>query len=105
MLYKYVNSKHRRAELGLTGDIETEMKDAGDWPVNYAVIRLEDVLLMYAEILVSKNDINGAMNIVNRIRTRMGCDAETAKDATHAMELIKRERRIEFLGRVFVGLI
>lgn len=98
MLYKYVNSKHRRAELGLTDDIETAMKDVYDWPINYAVIRFEDVLLMYAEILVSKNDVSGAMDIVNRIRTRMGCDAEIASNATHAMELIKRERRIEFLG-------
>jgi len=98
MLYKYVNSKPRRAELGLTDDIEPSMTNNIDWPINYAVIRFEDIMLMYAEILVSKGDIDGAMDIVNRIRTRMGCDAEVTNNANEAMSFVKRERRIEFLG-------
>ena len=102
-IYKFLNSYPKRAELGFTTDIQSIMTARGEWPVNYPVIRYEDVLLMYAEILASEGT-NGdgtvntttALGIVNKIRERAGCTPET--DATKAMEFIKRERRIEFAG-------
>jgi hypothetical protein len=94
--YKYLNSLRKRAELGYTGNIESAMRDFNDWPVNCPVIRLEDVLLMYAEILVTKNNISEAIDIVNRIRTRAGCDPVTVSNPDQAMYVVKRERQIEF---------
>jgi hypothetical protein len=92
--YKYMNSIPKRTALGFA-NIDGTLKDDYDWPVNFPVIRYEDVLLMYAEILAAKNDANGAMAIVNRIRTRAGCTAETAANAAEALKFVKRERRVE----------
>lgn len=96
ILYKYTNSKPKRKELGLTADIETSMLDYNDWPVNCPVIRLEDMMLLKAEILVSKGLIGDAMAIVNKIRTRAGCDPEaTDISAEKALSFVKRERQLE----------
>jgi len=89
----------KRQSLGYTGNFESEMKDYNDWAVNYPVIRIEDIMLMYAEVLLNKHgDISGAMSYVNKIRQRAGCDAVTAATATDAMKAVKQERRIEFAG-------
>lgn len=98
IIYKYLNSLKKRAALGYTANIETTMKDYNDWPVNFPVIRFEDVLLMYAEILVKKNDISGAMTIVNRIRQRAGCDDAIATNSDEALMAVKLERRIELFA-------
>lgn len=97
MFYKYLPSKRKIEALGFSMDVETGMKDYLDWPVNLPIIRYEDILLMYAEILTTK-DIGEAMKIVNRIRKRAGCAPETAQNAEEALSFIKRERRIELLG-------
>lgn len=99
MIYKYTNTLRKRVELGYTANIEPSMKDAYDWPVNYPVIRLEDVMLMYAEILVNKHsNISEAINIVNSIRARAGCDAVKAATTGEALKAIKKERQLEFCG-------
>ncbi|MDU1905898.1 MAG: RagB/SusD family nutrient uptake outer membrane protein [Dysgonomonas sp.] len=99
MIYKYTNTLRKRAELGYTSSFESEMKDYNDWPVNYPVIRLEDVMLMYAEVLANKHgNVTEALNIVNKIRTRAGCDLATAGSPEEALKVIKKERRIELCG-------
>jgi hypothetical protein len=98
MLYKHLNTKKKRQSLGFTDNIETDMKDARDWPVNFSVIRLEDILLMYAELLAGEGQIKESMDIVNRIRSRAGCDAVTATSSSDALSLVKRERRVELMG-------
>ncbi len=98
MFYKFFPTKRKIAALGMSLDIESSMKDYNDWPVNYPILRYEDVLLMYAEVLASKNDISGAMNIVNKIRLRAGCDPETATTGAQALKYVKNERRIELMG-------
>ena len=85
-----MNSFRKRAALGFTANIETDMNDYSDWPVNYPVIRYEDVLYGYAEILTSKGNISAAMDIVNKIRSRAGCDLETVSNAGEALNFIKR---------------
>ena len=97
MFYKYLPTKRKIAALGLSIDAESDQKDNYDWAVNYPVIRFEDILLMYAEILATK-DVAGAMKIVNRIQERAGCDPESASSSSEALELVKRERRIELMG-------
>jgi len=100
MFYKYTNSIRKRAALGYTTNIETAMKDYNDWPVNYPVIRLEDVQLMYAEVLLNKHsDVAGAIGIVNKIRTREGTNlVSTALSVPDALLAVKAERRIELCG-------
>lgn len=98
MFYKYLNTKPKRATLGFTENIESGMKDYRDWPVNYPVLRYEDVLLMYAELLAGEGNPTGAVGIVNKIRQRAGCDEVSASSAAEALNLIKKERRLELFG-------
>lgn len=98
MFYKYLNSKRKRAELGFTANIEASMQNFEDWPVNYPVIRLEDVMLMYAEIQVEKGNTAEAMDIVNKIRKRAGCDELNETDAGKVRTAVRAERRLELMG-------
>ncbi|MDD4970636.1 MAG: RagB/SusD family nutrient uptake outer membrane protein [Paludibacter sp.] len=100
MFYKYTNSIRKRAALGYTANIEAAMKDYNDWPVNYPVIRLEDVQLMYAEVLLNKrSDITGAIDIINKIRARAGADlVSNSLSVSDALLAVKAERRIELCG-------
>jgi len=97
MFYKFMPSIRKIAALGMSIDAEADMKDYNDWGVNLPIIRLEDVMLMYAEILSAKNP-TGAMAMVNKIRERAGCTAETASSAAQALAYVKEERRIELMG-------
>ncbi len=100
MYYKYTNSLRKRAALGYTTNIETGMKDYNDWPVNYPVIRIEDVELMYAEVLLNKyGNVINAINIVNKIRVRAGSDPySTSLSVSDAMVAVRLERQIELCG-------
>lgn len=100
MFYKYFNTLRKRAALGYATNLESTMKDYNDWPVNYPVLRLEDVQLMYAEVLLKKNsDIAGALFYVNKIRQRAGCDQyPTTLNVAQAWDAVKKERRIELMG-------
>ena len=71
----------------------------GGWPMNFPIIRLEDMMLLYAELLVSDGDVSGAMAIVNKIRTRAGVAIRpTNCSASDALEFVKKERKLEFFG-------
>jgi starch-binding outer membrane protein, SusD/RagB family len=101
MFYKYMNSLRKRTALGYGAvNIETAMKDNYDWPVNYPVIRLEDIQLMSAEILLNKhNDVAGATAIVNKIRARAGATlVSTTLSTADALLAVKNERRVELCG-------
>lgn len=95
--YKYMPSKVKLAALGMSLD-ESTLKDYYDWPVNFPVLRIEDMMLLNAELLADEGNISGALEIVNEIRERAGCDPVTASDKTTAMKYIQRERRIELMG-------
>lgn len=99
MIYKFTNTIPKREALGYTSKLESAMKDDYDWPVNLPILRIEDIMLMYAEILVEKHgNITGALAIVNKIRERVGCDPVKQGTAGDAMNAIKRERRLELCG-------
>ena len=53
-------------------DIDDQIADRTYFPINYPLIRLEDVMLMYAEIVGPP--VKGK-EMVNKIRTRAGLDA------------------------------
>ncbi|EKU89675.1 RagB/SusD family nutrient uptake outer membrane protein [Bacteroides oleiciplenus] len=97
MFYKYFDSLHKRAALGFETNIENTMINFNDWPNNFPVIRLEDIMLMYAEILVSKGQTTEALAIINKIRGRAGADKLTVTSATDVLNAVKNERRLELM--------
>ena len=94
---KWVPTKEKLAAVGMSFD-EGTLTNYYDWPTNFPVLRMEDMMLLYAEILADEGDITGAMSYVNKIRARAGVDQPTASSKEEAMKYIKRERRLELLG-------
>lgn len=73
-----------------------DVADGTAWPVNFPILRLEDMQLYYAELLVEDNKIADAMGYVNKIRTRAGIETvPTDCSAADALGYVKRERRLE----------
>ncbi|UOQ96808.1 RagB/SusD family nutrient uptake outer membrane protein [Hymenobacter sp. 5317J-9] len=74
-----------------------------DYSNNFPIIRFEDVMLMYAEVLTyESNSVTPlALQLVNQIRTRSGIAAYTAAspetaNATAFVAAILKERKYEF---------
>lgn len=95
--YKLYPSKKKLADLGMSFD-EGQLSNYYDWPTNYPVLRLEDMMLLYAEILADEGNFNEAMSYVNKIRARAGVDQPTASSKEKALKYIERERRLELVG-------
>ena len=89
---KYLPFQQRLAEVGMTFNYD----DLGGWPVNVPILRLEDMMLLYAEILAEDGDTAGALAQVNKIRNRAGIPAATAASGAEALKAVKNERRLEF---------
>lgn len=68
-----------------------------DWPINYPLLRSEDVMLMYAEAV---NETGGptteAVGLVNRIRTRAGLPNINPASKSEFKLALENERRHEF---------
>ena len=93
---KWVPYAAKRESVGVTFD---DLDLNTGWPMNFPIIRTEDMMLLYAELLVEDNDIAGAMEIVNKIRTRAGVEARpTNCSAADALNYVKKERKLEFFG-------
>ncbi|SEA40755.1 Starch-binding associating with outer membrane [Arachidicoccus rhizosphaerae] len=69
-------------------------------PVDEPIIRYADVLLMWAEALVEKNDLKGAMEKVKEVRDRVGIAtiASSFADQNTARNYVRDERRRELVG-------
>ena len=69
-------------------------------PIDEPVIRYADILLMWAEALVEKNDLNGAMDKVKKVRDRAGIPTMTSSfsDQTTARNYVRDERRRELVN-------
>jgi hypothetical protein len=78
------------------------MTDEGAWesPLNEYAMRYADVLLMYAEAQTMKNNVNGSIPHINRIRNRAKLVDKTSEMAgwskEQMMEEIRRQRELEF---------
>jgi hypothetical protein len=70
-----------------------------DWPINFPIIRYEDVMLMYAEILNNEGNTSAAVFYLNKIRQRAGlAPVSTSISAANFTTALRKERRVEFAG-------
>lgn len=90
---KFFEHKIKRKELGYS-DIDAQIVDRTYFPINYPLIRLEDVMLMYAEL---SGPTDAAVELVNRIRVRAGLNALTSAQKTPEAfdQCVDEERRRE----------
>jgi hypothetical protein len=81
----------------LDSSVASTTKNNADWPVDFPLIRSEDVMLMYAEAV---NETSGptteAVGILNRIRARAGLPAVTPATTSDFRLAMENERRHEF---------
>lgn len=100
LISKFSDHKAKRIALGYA-DIESQILDRTYFPINHPLIRLEDVMLMYAEIVGTTGGAYSGIDMVNDIRTRAGRPALTPLQTGSNeafFECIKDERRREFAG-------
>ena len=91
---KFIEYIKKRATLGYA-TIDDQMVDRTCWPQNFPIIRFEDVLLMYAELVGPTTDGYAA---INRIRTRAGLPALSGLSADDFQQAVRRERQYELAG-------
>jgi hypothetical protein len=85
----------------------TKFNDPANGLNDFYVIRLPDIMLLKAEALVEKNDITGAMDIVNTVRARVSLGPKSAANADAARQIIADERQMElaFEGHRWFDLV
>lgn len=69
-------------------------------PIDEPIIRYADVLLMWAEALIEKNELSAAQAIVKQVRDRVDMPTMDVyfSDQTIARNYVRDERRREFVG-------
>lgn len=93
-LVKFFEHKMKRASLGLS-DMDAEIVDRTCWPQNWPVLRIEDIMLLYAECV--GNTAEG-YNYLNKIRKRAGLSELKEMTAENYQAAVAYERRCELLG-------
>jgi hypothetical protein len=80
----------------LDSSVASSISNSSDWPINFPLLRTEDVMLLYAE---STNEIGGptaaTVAIVNRLRTRAGLAGINPATQAGFRTAIMNERRHE----------
>ena len=96
---KFCPTIPKREEVGVSFDdssIGTGTGSRNQWPINFPIIRFEDMMLLQAELYVEDGKVADAMALVNRIRERAGVPArDTGASADQAMKWVKLERQLE----------
>lgn len=91
---KFFEHKKKREELGYE-DISAQIVTRNYFPLNFPIIRLEDVMLMYAEIV---GPIPEAVTLVNKIRSRAGLAELNSEEISNFDQAVADERRRELAG-------
>ena len=113
---KFFENKLKRADLGYV-DMDATIVDRSYWPQNYPVIRLEDIMLLYAECVGNTDE---GYDMLNKIRLRAGLpelyelsdeayqDAvaderryELAEEGHRWHDLVRQEKYVETLQEMF----
>lgn len=88
---KFFENKLKRSDLGYA-DMDATIVDRSYWPQNYPIIRLEDVMLLYAECVGNTKE---GYALLNKIRTRAGLNELSRLSAEEFQEAVANERRYE----------
>lgn len=91
-MVKMFENKKKRAALGVT-DMDASILDRTYWPQNFPLLRLEDVMLLYAECVGNTTE---GREQVNKIRRRAGlADLDASLTEEAFQEAVANERRYE----------
>ena len=93
-LVKFFEHKIKRASLGLA-DMDAEIVDRTCWPQNWPVLRIEDIMLLYAECVGNTSD---GYRYLNMIRSRAGLSELKELSEENFQAAVAFERRCELLG-------
>ena len=88
---KFFESRVKRAKLGYS-DMDADIIDRTYWPQNYPILRLEDVMLLYAECVGRTEE---GYEMVNKIRRRAGLVEIEDLSEEEFQEAVANERRYE----------
>lgn len=91
---KFFEHKLKRDSLGYS-DMDATIIDRTCWPQNWPVLRVEDVMLLYAELEGNTTD---GYKYLNLIRQRAGLPAVSELSKEVFLERVAYERRVELLG-------
>ena len=91
---KFFENKIRRSQLGMA-DIDAQIVDNSYWPQNWPVLRIEDIMLLYAECV--GNTAEG-YNYLNMIRRRAGLSELKELTEEAFQKAVVFERRCELIG-------
>ena len=88
----------KREAAGINFD-ETQLGTAtgsyDKWPLNFPILRYEDMMLLRAELYAEDGQTDQALALVNQIRNRAGVEPRTASSAAEALKWVKKERQLE----------
>ena len=89
---KFFENKVKRSKLGFS-DMDAEIVDRTYWPQNYPLLRLEDIMLLYAECVGNTTE---GRQMVNKIRNRAGLAGLSASLSEEEFQIaVANERRYE----------
>ena len=91
---RFFEHKMKRDSLGF-GNMDASIIDRTYWPQNWPVLRIEDVMLLYAECL---GPVSEGFTYLNKIRTRAGLSSLSGLSADAFQQQVVLERRKELLG-------
>lgn len=93
-MYKFFEHKIKRAALGYP-DMDAEVVNYTYWPLNFPVLRIEDIALLYCECVGPTAE---GMDLLNRIHTRAGLTPYGALGSDQFQQAVIKERQYELLG-------
>ena len=88
---KFFENRIKRAKLGYS-DMDASIIDRTYWPQNYPILRLEDIMLLYAECVGPTTE---GYRMLNMIRERAGLDELEALTEEESRQAVADERRNE----------
>ena len=94
---KFFENIIKRDTLGYP-NIDDQIVDDDYFPINFPILRLEDVMLMYADVV---GPTEWGVEVVNRIRVRAGIEQLTTEQMTDEVafrKAVDNERRRELAG-------
>ena len=95
---KWCPTIQKREECGNTFDDSSLGVSTGSynkWPLNFPILRYEDMMLLQAELYAEDGQTAQAMELVNKIRQRAGIPERSASSSAEAMKFVKLERQLE----------